>query len=152
MAQIPYMVGRGKQRRIGGYWECSPEDEAWARFRRWSLHDGCPTETDGGRQRASRQIAERMLERPLQANEEVHHRDENPLNNHRENLQVLTKSEHSRHVHASRDNGLPPGVSRHRERFVAQICRGGVRRRLGSFDTFEEASAAYQKALKEEGE
>jgi hypothetical protein len=37
---------------------------------------------------------ERILGRPLLANEDVHHKDHNPLNNAVENLEVMTRIEH----------------------------------------------------------
>ena len=41
-----------------------------------------------------RVVAMEMIGRPLLPNEEVHHLDENRLNNHPENLLVLTQSQH----------------------------------------------------------
>ena len=43
-----------------------------------------------------RAVAEKMLGRPLAANEVVHHIDHNRLNNSPENLMVMTRSEHQR--------------------------------------------------------
>lgn len=39
-------------------------------------------------------LAEKMLGRPLDSDEVVHHKDGNKLNNKMSNLEVLTKSEH----------------------------------------------------------
>lgn len=42
-------------------------------------------------------VAEKMLGRPLNHNEVVHHRDEDRRNNRRSNLKVQTRSAHARH-------------------------------------------------------
>ena len=47
----------------------------------------------------SRHVAEMMLGRKLKPWEVVHHKDGNPLNNSRDNLEVMSRSKHSR-MHA----------------------------------------------------
>lgn len=49
---------------------------------------------DGKKVRAHRHIMAQHLGRTLSADEEVHHRDHNPLNNNIENLAVLSRAEH----------------------------------------------------------
>lgn len=44
-----------------------------------------------------RLVMEDTLGRPLRKGEVVHHRDENPLNNHPDNLEVMTKGDHHKH-------------------------------------------------------
>lgn len=52
---------------------------------------------DGGKQRHEhRVVMERKLGRALLANEDVHHIDGNKLHNRIDNLEVMTKSEHTR--------------------------------------------------------
>lgn len=46
-----------------------------------------------------RLVMERLLGRKLKPSEQVHHIDENPLNNSPSNLQVVTRSEHLK-IHA----------------------------------------------------
>ena len=46
---------------------------------------------------AHRLVMEKVLGRYLSSDEIVHHKDENPLNNHFTNLEVMTKAEHMRH-------------------------------------------------------
>lgn len=41
-----------------------------------------------------RMIMETQLQRPLQSNEIVHHKDDNKLNNHPDNLELITRAEH----------------------------------------------------------
>ncbi|MCM1367254.1 MAG: HNH endonuclease [Roseburia sp.] len=60
---------------------------------------------DDGYVAVHRDIASRKLGRPLRANEVVHHRDGNKLNNRPSNLQVMTRKQHWRihHRHRNRD-------------------------------------------------
>jgi hypothetical protein len=52
---------------------------------------------DGGKKRrAHRVIMERIIGRPLRADEHVHHKDKNPLNNDPSNLELMTKATHER--------------------------------------------------------
>lgn len=154
LVKVPYYVGKGRwpsQRRVGGYWECSGEDAVWALAKSWKLDNGYVVEGGRDGEDAHRLIKERELGHELASDEHVHHRDENPLNNQRDNLLVMTRAEHARHNHSWRSrSGLPPGVRSVGRRNEARITRDGKTRSLGYFDTPEEASAAYQKALREE--
>lgn len=52
---------------------------------------------DGGKKRrAHRVIMERLIGRPLDAGEHVHHEDKNPLNNDPENLKLMSRADHER--------------------------------------------------------
>jgi len=79
---------------------------------------------------------------PLQ----IDHKDENKLNNHIDNLQLLTaKMNRRKSIH--RD--LPIGVIHYHNnpnRFQAQITKNGKGYFLGAFDTPEEAHQAYLEA------
>lgn len=85
---------------------------------------------------------------------EVHHKDENPLNNQVDNL--LVYREHSTHIHnhfrESKYNH-PKGVwKRNREGsklWCARIKKDGIIFNLGSFWTKEEAVLAYNKKARE---
>lgn len=108
-------------------------------------------ESGRGGRLASRLIKERERGYPLLSDEDVHHRDKDKLNNQRQNLEVKEHGSHTLgHNREGRSNGLPPGVSLDRKRYRARIKTDGVSRNLGTFDTPEEASSAYQQALKEE--
>jgi len=76
----------------------------------------------------------------------VDHIDNNPANDHLSNLQLI-----STRLNTSKDkvkkNGLPTGVYQRKNRFHTRICINGIRVTLGTFDTAEEASNAYQNAL-----
>ena len=51
---------------------------------------------NGKKVRASRWIMEQYLGRPLRLDEQVHHKNGNPLDNRLENLEVLTCNSHMR--------------------------------------------------------
>jgi hypothetical protein len=62
---------------------------------------------DGGKKRrAHRVIVERLIGRPLRADEQVHHKDKNPLNNDPVNLELLQKIDHER-LHGSERQKYP---------------------------------------------
>lgn len=55
---------------------------------------------DGGKKRrAHRVIMERIIGRPLRDDEQVHHKDKNPLNNDPSNLELMSRADHER-LHA----------------------------------------------------
>lgn len=52
---------------------------------------------DGGKKRrAHRVIMERIIGRQLRDDEQVHHKDKNPLNNDPSNLELMSRTEHER--------------------------------------------------------
>lgn len=64
------------------------------------IHGGrIEIKTKTGWDREYRVIAEKVLGRKLKSTEDVHHKDEDPLNDEPDNLQVCTHSEH-RSIHA----------------------------------------------------
>jgi hypothetical protein len=87
---------------------------------------------------------------------EVDHKDRNSLNNLKDNLRAATRLENTRNVGARKDNALGlKGVSYHKatNKYAAQSTENGKRKWLGSYDTPEEASAAYQAyIIKNHGE
>lgn len=80
---------------------------------------------------------------------DVDHIDSNGLNNSRSNLRVATRSQNSYNQRVSKRNksGVK-GVHQHTQtgKWCAQIRAQGYREHLGSFDTVEEAHAAYKQA------
>ena len=68
---------------------------------------------NGKKRREHRLIMEKHLGRKLRSDEDVHHIDENRLNNNINNLEVMTKSEHARY-HMSQ--GIPIKLIKHYNR------------------------------------
>jgi hypothetical protein len=78
----------------------------------------------------------------------VNHIDRDGLNNTRDNLQILTQSEHSRLSSRRKDATLQyRGVQKHKSgRFRAQIRINGKNYHLGYFKTEVEAAQAWNDA------
>jgi hypothetical protein len=79
----------------------------------------------------------------------VDHIDSNPLNNHKDNLRVITSRENTAKEHLLK-TGLPTGVhyNKKERKYRAQIIINNKNHFLGRFDTPKEASEAYQNKLK----
>jgi hypothetical protein len=88
--------------------------ECWRKFTRGENHhlfipggtaraDGYfRTTINGKREYVHRLVAAEILGRPLKSSEHVHHIDESPGHNVKENLHISTNSEH-RKIHAAKD-------------------------------------------------
>lgn len=78
---------------------------------------------------------------------DIDHRDLNKTNNRIENLRKATESQNSGNILPHRDSisGIK-GVHPKRNKWCAQVMCQGKRMTLGSFDTKEEAAAAYLEA------
>ena len=108
-----------------------------------------------GRKRNYRESIHRLLAmtymgyEPTDRKTVVDHINNNPSDNRLENLQII-----SQRLNSTKDKvrDLPTGVqlNRNGKRYVAKISEthDGIKRNhhLGTFDTIEEASSAYQKA------
>lgn len=80
------------------------------------------------------------------------HIDRNRLNNAISNLRLCTRAENSRNCVRKNTVGFK-GVARSGKKFTAQICVAMKKLHLGSFNTAEEAHAAYcAAAIKHHGE
>ena len=77
---------------------------------------------------------------------EVDHINKNKLDNRLENLRVIS---HRKNNSICWDRNLPTGVyyRKDRKKYQSKIYIKGKTKYLGSFNTPEEASEAYQKAL-----
>lgn len=77
----------------------------------------------------------------------IDHRDRDGLNNTRANLRPATQSQNIGNSKLRSDNTSGfKGVSRAKNRWTAAITCAGLQRRLGYFDTAEEAARAYDQA------
>jgi hypothetical protein len=77
----------------------------------------------------------------------VDHINKNKIDNRIENLQIITQREN---ISRSIDGNFPTGVIFHKyhRKYQARILIDKKRKSLGYFSTPEEASQAYQNALK----
>lgn len=92
-----------------------------------------------------------LLDAPLEM--VVDHKDGNGLNNRRANLRLATASQNRFNQDFSLALSGQRGVSRNGKRWRARINQNGVEHYIGTFDTIEEAAAAYtQKAVELYGE
>ena len=86
---------------------------------------------------------------PCKPGTEIHHLNDNGLDNRRTNIELLTQSEHAfKHI---RDRyGPHPGVTfrKNRQKWRARIVINRVEFSLGHFNTKEEAIIARQNAEK----
>ena len=79
----------------------------------------------------------------------IDHINSNKLDNRLENIQIVTNRENCS-KEKTQKSGLPTGVTspKRTKKFISRISINGKRQMLGSFSTPEEASQAYQNALK----
>jgi len=85
---------------------------------------------------------------------EVDHKNGDPLDNRRQNLRLCThaQNQHNTGLSCVNTSGFK-GVSKRGKRWKAQIRINGKQTYLGTYDTPEEAGAAYDAAaLKVQGE
>lgn len=86
-----------------------------------------------------------ILNFPLQA---IDHIDRNPLNNKKNNLQIVTKSDNMRNQRKIRNKTGCLGIKMEGKKFIATITVGYKPVYIGSFNTLDEASQARDlKAL-----
>lgn len=81
---------------------------------------------------------------------EIDHRDRDKDNNKIENLRIATRSlnGHNRGVQCNNKLGVA-GVSQSGNKYVAYIRKDGKTVNLGSYNSIEEASFAYQQAKRQ---
>jgi hypothetical protein len=76
----------------------------------------------------------------------IDHIDRDSTNDRWANLRDVTGSQNQMNRVSAKNSGLPRGVHRNRGRFMATINSDTQRHYLGTFDTVEDASAAYVAA------
>ena len=78
----------------------------------------------------------------------VDHKDNNPLNNRLENLQLLSNRENTSKDRGGSSKYTGVAWDKNRNKWQSRIIINGKAKYLGSFDLEEEASEYYQDALK----
>jgi hypothetical protein len=98
----------------------------------------------------ARVVLERKLGRPVRPTYEVDHIDTNTLNNTRENLREVTRAQNQMNRRKFTLNGQATsqykGVTAHGNKWQATIRINGRQTHIGTFETEEEAHAAYVRA------
>lgn len=101
---------------------------------------------DGREHRAHRVIWE-MFNGPIPEGMLVDHIDRDVYNNRIENLRLVTRQQNNANTGKKPNtSGLPKGVTKSNSRFRAKIYHKGETYCLGTYDTSEEAGAAYTEA------
>lgn len=107
--------------------------------------------THNEREYLHRLVLSRMLGRDLLPTEDVDHTNMNPLDNRRENLRLATRSQNLANTKTRSNNTSGfKGVyfDKTKQKWRAIITVNKEIKRLGRFDTPEEAHAAYCEAAK----
>ena len=130
------------------------DDEDYERVMqfRWYLHHRYPTRWEKEKEISLHGF---ILDHYWKGSEyEVHHKDENPLNNQKNNLVILPFSAHRSTVRARKDNEIGvKGVNKKYRNgrfigYVAQIYSNKKKIHIGLFKTVEEAARAYDNEAK----
>ncbi len=152
MAQLELVNRHGP---MGVYAELDDEDYAELPGLLWR-YDGRGYVTQAGpglnRKRIAlhRWVLARKLQgegRELHCKEDGHHIDRNPLNNRRDNLEARTETKHHIEHNRQRAGPLAGAYLRRNGRWQAGYRKDRVRITIGTFDTREEAIAAYRQAV-----
>jgi hypothetical protein len=120
----------------------SPDDVALLSGSKWRRFRGSTTDY-AARTSGDHELMHRVLMDCTKGDGQiVDHKNHNGLDNRRGNLRVVTRSQNGGNSRPRRS--LPKGVYKNHERWMARI--GKENKYLGTFDTIEEAAAAYDAA------
>jgi hypothetical protein len=90
-----------------------------------------------------------MCNGPIPKGMEIDHIDCDPCNNRLHNLRLASRAENCRNTRVKRSGLKGAWFDARSKKWGAEIRAGEIRKWLGSFDTQEEAHAAYCAAAKE---
>lgn len=87
---------------------------------------------------------------PRPAGAVINHKDGNKTNDRLDNLEYVSQRENSNHYLRDKHKSLPRGVTIKEGRYCAQYMRNGRKKHIGLYDSPEQASQAYLKAIQGE--
>lgn len=101
----------------------------------------------GGKEYRAHRVIWEMFNGPIPEGMLVDHIDRDVYNNRIENLRLATRQQNNANSMGKYSkSGLPKGVTKSRNRYRAKIYYNGETHCLGTYDTVEEAKAAYDEA------
>lgn len=100
----------------------------------------------GGKEYRAHRVIWEMFNGPIPEGILIDHKDGDVYNNRIENLRAVTRQQNNMNSRKKGNRDLPKGVSRSRNKYRAKIYYNGEEHCLGTFDTIENAQAAYYEA------
>lgn len=102
-----------------------------------------------GREQSAHQVIWVLLHGAIPEGVEIDHKNGNPWDNRLDNLRASTHVQNMQNSRKRSDSTTLKGVARHGRKFVSNIRVNKSLKRLGVFETEEDAHAAYAEAAKQ---